>query len=113
MFGNILGTLQRFKKDDKSSRGSEAVCLIFPIPIAGSVLMHLKGKEEGRAVGEDSGEVEDRDQLASRDTREGEGIERVEDHDGFFRLCHQAQGSDGEFTSLTLASCVRAADRGS
>lgn len=25
MFGNILGTLQRFKKEDKSSRGSEAV----------------------------------------------------------------------------------------
>lgn len=28
MFGNILGTLQRFKKEDKSSRGSEAVSLL-------------------------------------------------------------------------------------
>lgn len=25
LFGNILGTLQRFKKEDKSQRGSEAV----------------------------------------------------------------------------------------
>lgn len=27
LFGNILGTLQKFQKEDKTSRKSEAVCL--------------------------------------------------------------------------------------
>lgn len=28
MFGNLLGTLQKFKKEDKTSRTSEAVSLL-------------------------------------------------------------------------------------
>ena len=47
LFGNLLGTLQQFKKDDKNNRGSEAVSGSSRLCTSPRVLLRLLGDVVG------------------------------------------------------------------